>query len=122
MGMGMGMGMGLKSCNACSTRLLLAPGRCSPPGSFTRIALAEQSKLIQRRNLVDFFVRARFRGGAGRRRRGRVAVEGGRMAEEAFRHVSGAQSAAVADFNVVPRRRAEVSHSTEGLRRRLTGD
>jgi hypothetical protein len=127
-GTGTSMGMGQESCNACSTRLLLAPGRYSPPGfrSFTRVALAEQSKLIQHRNLVDFFVRARPRGGAARRRRGRrwgrVAVEGGRVAEEAFRHVSGAMSAAVADLDDVPRGSRRSPTSAGGLRRRLAGD
>jgi hypothetical protein len=117
-GIGTGMGMGQKSCNACSTRLLLVPGRCcSPPGSFIRVA--EQSKLIQRRNLVEFFVRARLRGGAGRRRRGRVAVEGGRVAEEAFRHVSGAMSAAVADLDDVPRKSRGLPAAREGLRSRM---
>jgi hypothetical protein len=78
------------SCNACSTRFLPDPGRLSPPGSFIRIA--QQSKLIQRRNLVAFCIlpRARDRrGGAW----SRVAMEG--VAEETSRHVI--TSAAVAD-------------------------
>jgi hypothetical protein len=103
-GMGMGIGMGAGSCNACSTRILLTPGRCwSPPGSFIRVA--EQSKLIQRRNLVSFLSRARpkgRRGGSGSRgggsRSSRIAMEQRRVAKEAFRHVSGGLSATVADL------------------------
>ena len=110
-GAGVGRGMGAGSCNACAARMLLAPGRCcSPPGSFTRVV--EQSKLIQRRNLVSLFVRARPRGRRGSRgggsRSSRIAMEQRRVAKEAFRHVSGALSAllyraAVADLDVVPR-------------------
>jgi hypothetical protein len=96
---GIGMGNGARSCNACSTRLLPAPGRCLPPGSFIRVA--EQSKLIQHRNLISFFVRARpnSRGGGGC---SGIAMEGGRVTKEPFRHVSGGLSAAVADLVVVP--------------------
>ncbi|PMD19468.1 hypothetical protein NA56DRAFT_203011 [Hyaloscypha hepaticicola] len=104
-GVGRGVGMGAGSCNACSTRMLLPPGRCcSPPGSFIRVA--EQSKLIQRRNLVSFVLRATPNSRRGSRgggsRSSRIAMEQRRVAEEAFRHVSRGLSAAVADLDDVP--------------------
>jgi hypothetical protein len=76
--------MGMGSCNACSSRLLPTPCRLAPPGSFIRGA--EQSKLIQHRNLVDFFVLTLARpGSCCRGVWSRLAMEG--VAEESFRHV-----------------------------------
>jgi hypothetical protein len=47
-------------------------------------------------------------------------MEGGRVAEEAFRHVSGAMSAAVADLDDVPRKSRGLPAAREGLRGRMT--